>query len=143
MKFKEPVQIQCPSCERRSGVRFKWLMEEGQRCPECHGSFAPLQERVRQMIREFGTYNHEIRFIMEIERKFGISISDDDISRIFTARELEQFVAEKSKRSNTEIWTGLVACSAEALGISELTRETDVLPVIRRSRIVAAPAKKT
>ena len=139
MMFMEPLQIACPHCRRQSEVSVEWLIEEGQRCPDCGADLAALAAPIRSSLRDWEDFVSAVEFVMAIESRFGVAVADEDACRLADAGGLLRFLtdalrAEGGDPDEQAVWRELRSIAADELGLGRegLARETDVFVGLRR-----------
>ena len=101
MRFKDPLDITCPSCQTISLQSPRELLEDLTRCPNCNASLKDIGVQMRITCDDFSAYLFWIELAMEIEVGTGIVISDDDLFGIrhncaeLTIRDMIGLVAEQ------------------------------------------------
>ncbi len=56
---------------------MEWLMTEGQTCPLCGGSLAPIQQSIHRAYKEWDDFVHGVEFIVDVEERWDLTISDE------------------------------------------------------------------
>jgi hypothetical protein len=118
-------------------------MERGQTCPECGASFAPLQDRIYQISREWNLFVHEVEFVMEIEKAFEISIRDEDVRGFSTVADIGRFISNALRERGCtphkeDISAQLRALAADKLGIENLADDMDIFAGMKSAITVRA-----
>lgn len=138
MKFKNPLDIRCDQCGEHFSESIDWLMQDGRQCPKCGASFASKQEPIRSTIQDLTDFTAGVSFVVEVEKRWQIELSDEDACLLKSAEEICKFIVDscKAKHQNPDpqrVAAELREFAARELGIRDAVPETDLLARLRRS----------
>ena len=136
MKFRDPLDIACSACGRHVHESIEWLMQAGRTCPGCGASFASNQQWVRSRTQDWDDFVQGTEFILEIETRWRITLSDDDARRLTDAESICEYVIGSLKANRRipdprDVRASVYAAAAR-LGVNPRP-DTDLLGPFRRS----------
>jgi transcription elongation factor Elf1 len=82
MKFRDPQNCQCTSCDVESALPVRDLLALTARCPNCGASFRDAGMRMRRKIDEVNTFVDAVRILMHVGEQLGITIEDETVEAI-------------------------------------------------------------
>ncbi|HEY8749471.1 MAG TPA: hypothetical protein VIM11_15915 [Tepidisphaeraceae bacterium] len=94
-----------------------------------------MQESISSRIQNWTDLMDGVQFIMNIEERWGIEISDDDACRLMTAESICDFILSSQPDNSTSTETIRAAVyqfAADHLGVNHTGPETDLLGAFRR-----------
>jgi len=107
-------------------------------CEDCGASFAAIQLPLRTTIQDFSGFVNGMEFILDLEARWMLELSDDDAIRLTSASSVCDFIVKSSEASKRRVdpqlvWAGLCEIASNRLKILSVTRDLDLLAAYRRS----------
>jgi hypothetical protein len=82
MKFANPYVVDCPSCQRSGNYTPRDLVALRALCQHCSASLDSIGRDMRSQVAEWTAYVAKIEMAIELERMFGVQISDAEIDSL-------------------------------------------------------------
>lgn len=95
MKFREPLELTCPRCDRQFDRALAWIRQPGQRCPYCSASLASIRDKIESMVTEWDHFVEDAARILAIEEEFEVSIPDSDAEALPTFGEAHDYLLRR------------------------------------------------
>jgi len=130
MKYRDPLQIACPSCGVEGAHSVRMLLALQARCTECQASLATIGHEMRTQLVAWSTFIGKVETAVELEAALGVSLSDPELEAAQTGLDLVTLIQGKLSRSAPDL-TEAVRAAVTATRRIETSLEQLRLPLER------------
>ena len=95
MKYQDPFQITCPACRATGSHSVRSLLALQARCTGCGVALETVGREMNAQRVQWSTFFGKVEIAMLLEKKFGVSISDQELDAANTGMDLVELIRAK------------------------------------------------